>query len=110
MPKRSVTLLRNTHWQNKITSPITRFSVDENMVVFRNRLASAALPQQEVNYPRLDPEAYHFAKQVAPRYDVYALEQEWRDWWVEMGMPELHSAGKAFVGFCKARNQRAPNP
>lgn len=82
---------------------------EEDMVVFRNRLMlQPKLP--EVTYPRLDPEAYHFAKQVAPRYDVYALEQEWREWWVQSGMPELHAPGKAFVGFCRSRALRNPNP
>lgn len=80
-----------------------------DMVVFRNRLLLKPVAP-EVTYPRLDPEAYHFAKQVAPGYDVYALEQEWRDWWVSSGMPELGSPGKAFVGFCRARYLRNPNP
>ena len=82
----------------------------DDMVVFRNRQAAAPEATPEVSYPRLDPEAYHFAKQVAPGYDVYALEQDWRDWWVQSGMPELGSPGKAFVGFCKNRHQRKPNP
>jgi hypothetical protein len=57
------------------------------MVIFRNRISFQ--PKAEVRYPVLDPEAYLHAKQVAPGYDVYFLEQEWRDWWVESGMPEL---------------------
>ena len=64
----------------------------------------------QMRYPVLDPEAYHDARLVAPGYDVYYLEQEWRDWWVESGMPEFHAAGKAFVAFCKQRHQRRPNP
>ena len=47
---------------------------------------------------------------MAPGYDVHWLEQEWRDWWVESGMPELGFPGKAFVGFCKKRYQMNPNP
>lgn len=82
---------------------------EDDMVLFRNRLHLRP-PAPEVTYPRLDPEAYHFAKQVAPGYDVYALEQEWRDWWVQSGMPELGNPGKAFIGFCRARYQRNPNP
>ena len=89
--------------------PDYRIALEDDMVVFRNRLA--VQPEKiEINYPRLDPEAYHFAKQVAPRYDVYALEGEWREWWVQSGMPELGSPGKAFVGFCRSKHQRNPNP
>lgn len=53
----------------------------------RNRMSEK--PKADVRYPVLDAEAYHDAKLVAPGVDVYFLEQEWRDWWVESGMPEL---------------------
>lgn len=82
--------------------------LNEDKVVFRNR--KLWQPKPEVRYPLLSPEAYHDAKQVAPTYDVYYLEHEWRDWWVDSGMPELHSPGKAFVQFCRKRYQRQPNP
>ena len=72
-------------------------ALEDGMVVFRNRSAVPIQAKPDVTYPRLDPEAYHFAKQVAPGYDVYALEQDWRDWWVQSGMPELGSPGKAFI-------------
>lgn len=84
--------------------------LDDDMVVFRNRLAVQPEKTVDINYPKLDPEAYHFAKQVAPGYDVYVLEQDWREWWVQSGMPELHAPGKAFIGFCRSRYQRNPNP
>ena len=84
-------------------------SMADDMVVFRNRLSNPPKPV-DIKYPVLDPEAYHNARLVAPGYDVYFLEQEWRDWWVESGMPELGFPGKAFIGFCKSRHQRKPNP
>jgi plasmid replication initiation protein len=84
-------------------------SLDDNMVLFRNR-ASIRPATPEVRFYVLDPEAYLHAKQVAPGYDVYYLEQEWRNWWVDSGMPSLDFPGKAFVGFCKSRYQRNPNP
>lgn len=85
--------------------------MDADFVIFRNRLLiQPPKPLQEINFPRLDVETYHFAKQVAPGYDVYVLEQDWRQWWVDSGMPELHAPGKAFIGFCRSRYQRNPNP
>lgn len=82
---------------------------DDDMVIFRNRLSLQPKPL-EVTYPVLDPEAFHNARLVAPGYDVYQLEQEWRDWWVQSDMPELGMPGKAFVGFCRVKYQRNPNP
>ncbi len=34
------------------------------------------------------------------------LEQEWRNFWVEAGRPELKSPDAAFIGFCKSRYTR----
>jgi plasmid replication initiation protein len=89
--------------------PDYQVSLEDEMVIFKNRMSWQA-PKTQVRYPILDPEAYHDAKLVAPSYDVYFLEQEWRDWWVESGMPELGFPQKAFVAFCKSRYQRNPNP
>ncbi len=88
--------------------PDHRVALEGENVVFRNRMGDK--PKADVRYPVLDAEAYHDAKLVAPGYDVYFLEAEWRDWWVESGMPELGFPGKAFVGFCKKRYLRNPNP
>jgi hypothetical protein len=48
------------------------------MVIFRNRM-NWQPSKAEIRCPVLDAEAYHDAKLVAPGYDVYYLEQEWRD-------------------------------
>src|SRR5277367_701705 len=89
--------------------PDYKVSLEDDMVIFRNRLNWQA-PKEQPRYPILDPEAYHDAKLVAPGYDVYYLESEWRDMWVASGMPEIGFPGKAFVAFCKKRYQMKPNP
>jgi len=38
-------------------------------------------------FPLLDQETYHDARTVAPSYDVYWLETEWRNFWVDSGKP-----------------------
>lgn len=82
--------------------PDYHVSMDDQIVVFRNR--ECAKPKARSNgFPWLDHAAYHSARLVAPGYDVHYLEQEWRNWWAESGMPELGNPGKAFVAFCKAR-------
>lgn len=89
--------------------PDYQVSLEDEMVIFRNRMNWQA-SKEDVRYPVLDAEAYHDARLVAPGYDVYDLEQQWRDWWVEEGMIELVYPGKAFVAFCKKRYLRNPNP
>ncbi|MEM9953630.1 MAG: replication initiator protein A [Chloroflexota bacterium] len=60
--------------------------------------------------PLLDADVYERAKQAAPSHDVYYLEQEWRNWWVESGKPLLQHPAHAFIAFCRRRYERCPNP
>jgi plasmid replication initiation protein len=83
-------------------------ALEDEMVIFRNRMSFQ--PKADVSYPILDPETYHDARLVAPNYDIYYLESEWRDMWVASGMLHLDFPGKAFIGFCKKRHQMKPNP
>ena len=84
---------------------------DSDQVIFRNREAWWEKDRQvHPTFPRLEPETFHDARTVAPGYDVYHLEQEWRDFWVETGRPELVSPDKAFLAFCKRRYEKKPNP
>ena len=79
-------------------------------VRFTNRSTMRLLPAPDTAYPRLDPETYHDARIVAPGYDVYYLEEQWRAFWVESGKPELINPDAAFIGFCKARHSKQPCP
>lgn len=81
---------------------------DSDMVTFRSRgsVPSPELPFQQVPLRGLDPEVYHDAKLVAPGWDVYYLEREWRDWITEAPRdPEA-----AFLGFCKKWYERRGHP
>ena len=51
---------------------------------------------------RLSPQAYERAREVAPSWDAYFLEQEWRMW---MNEAPVHP-DSAFVGFCKKWYER----
>ena len=91
--------------------PDYSISFDGSNVKFTNRKAVKPLPSYEKTlFPLLDPETYHDAKTVAPGYDIYYLEKEWQSFWVESGKPELRSPDAAFIGFCKARYAKKPNP
>lgn len=80
---------------------------DSDMVIFRSRgsvPASSAIEQ--IPLRGLAADAYNDARIVAPGWDVYYLEQEWRGWMTEAPRdPEA-----AFVGFCKKWFERRGRP
>ena len=45
--------------------------------------------------------AYEDARQAAPGWDVYFLEQSWRSWMDNGGLEPPKDADKAFLGFCR---------
>jgi hypothetical protein len=53
---------------------------------------------------RLATETYEKAKQAAPGWDVYVLEQEWREWIADKPRPTNPDA--AFIGFCRHKFQK----
>jgi hypothetical protein len=85
---------------------------DGDQVVFHNREswweAHPKVTSDADEFPLLPTLAYEEAKKAAPGYDVYELEQAWRDWWASSGKPKLDSPAAAFVGFCATRHKRAP--
>ena len=48
---------------------------------------------------QLSPDSLDEARRLLPGADVYALEAEWRAWWVDTGQPELRSPDRAFLGW-----------
>ena len=89
------------------------FDDEVDQVTFKNRdswwdhtHAISAAGSDEL--PQLPGRAIEEAKSSAPGYDVYALEQEWREWWASSGKPKLENPAAAFVGFCASRNKRKP--
>lgn len=82
-------------------------ALEGEMVLFKNR-ARMTPKLAESQYPRISPETYNDVRTVAPGYDPYMLEQEFRDYWVDTGMPQLVSPDKAFVGFCRYRAKQRP--
>jgi hypothetical protein len=94
---------------NHIPDYAVAFDGDNVRFVNRNTMKTAPVVEKHF-FPSLDPETYHDARTVAPGYDVYQLEREWQNFWVESGKPELKSPDAAFIGFCKSRYKRKPNP
>ena len=75
-----------------------------------NRGTMLSKVEEHQAFPVIDLETYNDARIVAPSYDIYYLEREWREWWVDSGKPLLTDPDKAFIGFCKRRYEKNPNP
>jgi plasmid replication initiation protein len=56
--------------------------------------------------PPLSTDVLDEARALMPGADVYALEAEWRSYWVTSGRPRLRSAEKAFLGYVRMRAER----
>ena len=68
-----------------------------DIVIFRKRLDQVV---DGITIGGLDPEFYHDARQVAPSWDVYYLETQWRNWCSHEEI-EPKIPGKHFVKFCR---------
>lgn len=62
----------------------------------------------DIEAPALPDGIYEDVRAVAPGYDPYFLEAEWRAFWVESGCPRLRAPAKAFLAFCAKRHAREP--
>ena len=56
--------------------------------------------------PVLKAETLEAARALVPGEDIYALEADWRGYWVSTGRPKLRSPDRAFLGFVTARAAR----
>ena len=87
------------------------FDEDQDMIAFFNRegnWVARPLPSDGDGLPPLPVEAYEEGRAAAPGYDIYNLESQWRQWWVESGKPVLNNPAATFVGFCRYRHEKAP--
>jgi plasmid replication initiation protein len=89
------------------------FDAERDMVTFSNRgtIKLAAVPTTELEpwTGRLDSDVYGDARNVAPGWDVYHLEQEFRNW---LGEEEIvpKNPEKMFVKFCKSWFEKRGRP
>ncbi|MBU0781964.1 MAG: replication initiator protein A, partial [Alphaproteobacteria bacterium] len=85
--------------------------LEADMVVFINREPRAMGPALvDAALSRLDPDTYSKAREAAPGWDVYHLEQEWRVWMADGGLDAPANPDKAFLGFCRKIYERRGRP
>lgn len=79
------------------------FDNEADMVEFTNRgsIIEKQIAQSSASLIRLSPGIHEDARIVAPGWDVYYLEQEWRSWMADGGLDAPRDPDKAYIGFCK---------
>ena len=72
-------------------------------------IAFSARAVVEADGPTLAPlagDVLEAARALAPGWDIYALEADWRGYWAKSGRPRLRVADAAFLGYVRARVAR----
>lgn len=83
-------------------------SGESDIVIFENKNTMPGTATAiAARIPPLDPETYHDARLLAPGVDIYALEQQWRDWVSISGAEPPRDADAAFLGFCRKRSAKS---
>jgi plasmid replication initiation protein len=72
----------------------------------RNKTAEIISPRM-VNFLSLKTVTYEKAKEIAPGYDIYALEEDWRRTTQNNGL-KLQNPDAAFLAWCKKVAERNP--
>ena len=81
--------------------PDYAIQLDDDYVTFSNRGTIDQLVTDLIEEPiRLGPYAHEKARVAAPGWDIYHLEQAWRNWMADGGLDAPRDPDKAFVGFC----------
>lgn len=83
--------------------PDYRMSEDEGDVIRFTRIGLIEDDSPADLAPRFGPDVLDAARALAPGWDVYALEADWRAFWAGSGRPKLTSPDRAFLGWVKAR-------
>jgi plasmid replication initiation protein len=84
--------------------PDYRLCFDSDVVVItpkRKKSTRGGLPISSTD-AQLRPEIYEKAKALAPGWDVYHIEREWREWLTE----PPRNAEAAFLGFCRKWHEK----
>lgn len=86
----------------------------DDMVIFTNRgivqEAYKSCGAHGVVSARLSPDTMAEARLIAPGWDVYVLDREWRNWMADGGLDAPKNPDKAFLGFCRKWFERRGRP
>ena len=89
--------------------PDYSITITDDVVCFINKKFVEAIAESS-EVLKLDTTTYEKAKKAAPLWDVYYLENQWRSWMYEGGMPSPDNPDAAFIGYCKSWYKRNGDP
>ena len=108
--KRFREMLRHIARHNHLPDYEVTLDSERDIVIFCNRGTMHEKREKAANRERnwiaLKPQTYEQAREIAPGWDVYAIEQEWRDWMVE----NPRDPNRAFLGFCRKWAEKRGRP
>jgi len=87
--------------------------LEDMTVLFVNRMSESLTekdPGREGPAVQLEPGTYAVARDLAPGWDIYYLEREWRAWMADGGLDAPRNPDKAFLGFCRKWAEREGRP
>ena len=82
-------------------------SMADDVVRFTPRHTRATVNDHQDSLLLLMTNTYEKAKKAAPGWDIYALEQEWREWVSGKTPPKYPD--KAFIAFCRQKHCQQKN-
>lgn len=100
--KRFRQMIRHLAQHDHLPDYFVEFDDQRDMVIFNNRGTMKPASAAPVLLPwsgALNSEVHADARSAAPGWDVYALEQEWRNWLAENDITPNHPE-KHFLKFC----------
>ena len=80
--------------------PDYELTEDEGDII---RVSRRRLIEDDVPLARFEPKTIDAARAMAPGWDIYTLETEWRAFWVASGRQKLRNPDKAFLGWLRGR-------
>jgi len=94
------TIITESQKHHHIPDYDMNFDSETDMIVFTNCRTDRRRNGASTARLTLSPDAYEKARQAAPSWDVYRLEEEWRLWMSKSEKP-VRNPDRAFVGFCR---------
>ncbi|WP_418268957.1 replication initiator protein A [Ketogulonicigenium robustum] len=82
--------------------PDYSMSIEGENAVFRPKVVETIASTTFQALPFNDPDTRDTARELAPGWDVYSLEEEWRSWVHDKAI-NVKDADKHFLAFCKKR-------
>lgn len=112
-PREFKRLIQTIVNQDEIYNHLPDYSIrmTSEFVVFRNRGTTPSILCDDIKENViLNTETYIIAKDAAPGWDVYYLQEKWKQWMADGGLDAPKNPDSAFLGFCRKWFQKNGRP